>query len=288
MKTLLNFGEKQMSFERTRVMGILNVTPDSFSDGGLWAEKDRALRHATAMAQAGADIIDVGGESTRPGSLDVPLQQELDRVIPLVESIVNETDLPVSVDTSKPEVMSAAVAAGAAMINDVYALRREGALETAAGLGVPVCLMHMYGKPREMQKKPEYVDVVLEVRDFLLERAEACKAAGIAATQIVIDPGFGFGKTLQHNIDLFRALGDFVALSYPVLIGISRKSMLGTITGKPVQQRLAASLSAAVLARQAGAAILRVHDVAETVDCLKVVDALNLNETDALLNGKIC
>jgi dihydropteroate synthase len=288
MKTLLNFGEKQMSFERTRVMGILNVTPDSFSDGGLWAEKDRALRHATAMAQAGADIIDVGGESTRPGSLDVPLQQELDRVIPLVESIASETHLPVSVDTSKPEVMSAAVAAGAGMINDVYALRRHGALETVAGLGVPVCLMHMHGKPRDMQKKPEYEDVVTEVRNFLLERAEACKAAGIAATRIVIDPGFGFGKTLQHNIDLLRSLGEFVASSYPVLVGISRKSMLGTITGKPVQQRLAASLSAAVLARQAGAAILRVHDVAETVDCLKVADAVNLNETAALLSGKIC
>lgn len=255
-------------------MGILNVTPDSFSDGGLWVERDQALRHAMNMATAGADIIDVGGESTRPGSLGVALQEELDRVIPLVESIVSETGLSVSIDTSKPEVMSAAVGAGAGMINDVFALRREGAVETVASLGVPVCIMHMLGEPRDMQQNPEYDDVVQEVLDFLLNRASACQAAGISATQIVIDPGFGFGKTLQHNSELFRALHQFVAAGYPVLAGMSRKSMLGQLTGKPVEQRLAASLSAAVMAAQAGVAILRVHDVAETVDALKIFNAL--------------
>jgi dihydropteroate synthase len=255
-------------------MGILNVTPDSFSDGGLWMDRDRALRHAVEMAKAGVDIIDIGGESTRPDSPAVEVQQELDRVIPLIEYIVAGTGLPVSIDTSKPKVMEAAVHAGAGMINDVYALRREGALETASTLDVPVCLVHMQGKPGDMQDKPEYEDVVGEVRGFLLARAEKCESAGISQQNIIIDPGFGFGKTLQHNIDLFKAIPTFVATAYPVLVGISRKSMLGQLSDKPVDQRLAGSISAAVLAAQAGAAIIRVHDVGETVDALKIASAL--------------
>ncbi|MEE8496038.1 MAG: dihydropteroate synthase [Xanthomonadales bacterium] len=255
-------------------MGILNVTLDSFSDGGLWVNRDLALRHAMEMAQAGADIIDVGGESTRPGSLAVNVQQELDRVIPLIEFIVAETGLPVSIDTSKPEVMEAAVSAGAGMINDVYGLRQEAALETAATLDVPVCLVHMQGRPGDMQQNPEFTDVVGEVSNFLLARAGCCELAGIPRQNIIIDPGFGFGKTLQHNIDLFKAIPAFVATGYPVLVGISRKSMLGQLSDKAVDQRLAASLSAAVLAAQAGAAIIRVHDVDETVDALKIASAL--------------
>lgn len=255
-------------------MGILNVTPDSFADGGLWVDPDHALRHALEMAQAGADIIDIGGESTRPGSKAVNVQQELDRVIPLIEFVIAGTGLPVSIDTSKPKVMEAAVAAGAGMINDVYALHQEGALETAAALGVPVCLVHMQGRPEDMQHAPKFTDVVEEVSHFLLARADCCEAAGIAKQNIIIDPGFGFGKTLQHNIDLFRAIPAFVATGYPVLAGISRKSMLGQLSGKPVDQRLAASLSAAVLAAQAGAAIIRVHDVDETVDALKIARTL--------------
>ena len=255
-------------------MGILNVTPDSFSDGGRWLDRDQALRHAMEMAEAGADIIDIGGESTRQGSRAVEAQQEIDRVIPLIEAIVAGTDLPVSIDTSKPEVMEAAVRAGAGMINDVSALRGEGALETAASLGVPVCLVHMLGSPRNMQIDPEFGDVVGEVQDFLLKRASKCEAPGIPASDIIIDPGFGFGKTLQHNIDLFKAIPVFAATAYPVLIGVSRKSMLGQITGKTVDQRLAASLATAVLAAQAGASILRVHDVAETVDALKIAAIL--------------
>lgn len=255
-------------------MGILNVTPDSFSDGGLWIDKDRAFRHAMDMAEAGADIIDIGGESTRPGSLALEVQQELDRVIPLIETVVAGTDLPVSIDTSQPEVMEAAVGSGASMINDVFALRREGALETAAALGVPVCLMHMKGEPGNMQHGPEYANVVAEVRDFLLDRADCCRRVGIRAQNIVIDPGFGFGKALQHNIDLFKAIPVLVATGYPVLAGISRKTMLGQISGRAIDQRLAASLSAAVLAAQAGAAIIRVHDVEETVDALKIAASL--------------
>lgn len=271
----------------TRVMGILNATPDSFSDGGLWTEQDRAVRHALEMARAGADIIDIGGESTRPGSRDVEPQQELDRVIPLIESVVSETGLPVSIDTSKPEVMLAAVEAGAGMINDVFALRRPGALDTAAGLSVPVCIMHMQGKPRDMQRDPAYGDVVKEVLDFLLKRARDCQAAGIPARQIFIDPGFGFGKTLQHNIDLLRALPLFVGSGYPVLVGMSRKSMLGQLTGQAVDRRLYSSLAAAVLAAYAGVSIVRVHDVAETIDALKIVNSVKRTGTEAPGSVKI-
>jgi dihydropteroate synthase len=261
---------------QTRVMGILNVTPDSFSDGGLWTAREPAIRHAAHMAEMGADIIDIGGESTRPGARDISVQEELDRVIPLLESVVAETGLPVSVDTSKPEVMEAAVRSGAGMINDVYALRREGALAMAASLSVPVCVMHMQGLPRDMQQEPRYGDVVSEVLEFLLARASACEAAGIPSANIMIDPGFGFGKNLQHNIDLFRAIPRFCATAYPVLVGVSRKALLGAVTSRPVSERVPASIVAAVLAAQAGAAVVRVHDVAETVDALKVASALGV------------
>ena len=266
--------------EQTRVMGILNTTPDSFFDGGLWADHERALRHAIAMAEAGADIIDVGGESTRPGADEVPLQQEMDRVMPVVESIVRETGTPVSVDSSKPEIMEAAVAAGASMLNDVYALRREGALEMAVRLEVPVCIMHMQGEPREMQRSPRYDDVVNEVSGFLLERARVCVAAGIPQGRITIDPGFGFGKTFEHNLELFREIPRFCETGYPVLVGVSRKTMLGSLTSRPVEERAVASVVAAVLAALKGASIVRVHDVAETVDALKVARSL---ESDRLL-----
>jgi dihydropteroate synthase len=259
---------------QARVMGILNTTPDSFSDGGLWIDREAAIRHAAAMAENGADLIDVGGESTRPGAAAVSVQQELDRVIPVIEAVVRETGLPVSVDTSKPEVMETAVAVGAGMINDVCALRREGALAMAAKLGVPVCVMHMQGEPGSMQQEPQYEDVVEEVFRFLLDRASACEAAGIPGKNIMIDPGFGFGKTYRHNVELFRALPRFCRSGYPVLAGVSRKAMLGVITSRPVTGRMAASVTAALLAVQAGVAVVRVHDVAETVDALSVLRAL--------------
>jgi dihydropteroate synthase len=259
---------------QVRVMGILNTTPDSFSDGGLWIGREAAIRHAAAMAENGADLIDVGGESTRPGAAAVSVQQELDRVIPVIEAVVRETGLPVSVDTSKPEVMETAVAVGAGMINDVCALRREGALAMAVKLGVPVCVMHMQGEPGNMQQEPQYEDVVEEVFRFLLDRASSCEAAGISGEKIMIDPGFGFGKTYRHNVDLFRALPRFCQSGYPVLAGVSRKAMLGVITSRPVTGRMAASVTAAVLAVQAGVAVVRVHDVAETVDALGVLRAL--------------
>ncbi|MEJ8567417.1 dihydropteroate synthase [Elongatibacter sediminis] len=255
------------------VMGILNLTPDSFSDGGLWTNPATALDHALSMAAAGADILDLGGESTRPGAGPVSDDQELQRVVPLIDQIRARVPTPISIDTSKPEVMREAVAAGASMINDVRGLRDEGALGAAAGLGVPVCLMHMLGEPRSMQTQPRYQDVVGEVESFLLDRARECESTGIPSGRIVLDPGFGFGKTLQHNIELFRAIPRLSGLGYPLLIGISRKSMLGAITGRAVGDRLAASVAGAVLAAQAGASIVRVHDVPETVDALKFLAA---------------
>lgn len=255
-------------------MGILNLTPDSFSDGGRWLEKDAAVEHALAMQDAGADIIDVGGESTRPGAQAVTVQQELDRVIPVIEALAPQLSVPLSIDTGKPEVMREAVAAGAGMINDVYALRQDGALQVAADLAVPVCLMHMLGTPQVMQIDPVYDDVVGEVAAFLLERAALCESHGIAKNNIVLDPGFGFGKTLGQNITLFRAIADIAAMGYPLLVGVSRKSMLGRLTGRSAGDRLAASVTAAVLAARMGAAIVRVHDVAETRDALEVATAL--------------
>lgn len=255
-------------------MGILNLTPDSFSDGGQWLDKSEAIQHALVMQEAGADIIDVGGESTRPGAGAIPLQQELDRVMPVIEAIVPQLSVPVSIDTSKPEVMREAVAAGAGMINDVCALRQQGAMQAAADLAVPVCLMHMLGDPRMMQQNPVYDDVFVEVRTFLLERAKQCEKAGIAADNIVLDPGFGFGKALQHNIELFHKLPEFSRGVYPLLVGVSRKAMIGQLTGKDMHERVSGSIVAAALAAQMGAMIVRVHDVAETSDALKVATAL--------------
>ena len=271
---ILDCADRRLVLDRTRIMGILNLTPDSFSDGGQWLGKSAAVQHALAMQDAGADIIDVGGESTRPGAQAVSLQQELDRVIPVIESIVPQLHVPVSIDTSKPEVMREAVAAGAGMINDVYALRNDGALQAAAELEVPVCLMHMLGDPRVMQDNPGYDDVVTEVTDFLLARARLCEKNGIPRENIVLDPGFGFGKTMQQNIALFHALPDLIASGYPLLVGVSRKAMIGQLTTRGTQGRVSGSITAAALAAQMGVSIVRVHDVAETNDALKVATAL--------------
>jgi len=255
-------------------MGVLNVTPDSFSDGGLHDTVPAALRHAQGMVLAGAAIIDVGGESTRPGARSVSIQQELDRVIPVIEAISSELDTVISIDTSKAAVMREAVSAGAGMINDVMALRGDGSLEAAAELNVPVCLMHMQGDPRTMQEQPHYRDVVAEVGAFLCARADAATAAGIDGSHVIIDPGFGFGKTLEHNLNLLRGLGELVATGYPVLIGVSRKSMIGGILGVGVDQRLTGSVALALIARQRGAQIIRAHDVQATVEALTVLDAV--------------
>jgi dihydropteroate synthase len=265
-----------VKLDQPRIMGILNVTPDSFSDGGQWLGKSEAIQHALAMQEAGADIIDIGGESTRPGAQAVSSQQELDRVIPVIEAIVPQLSVPVSIDTSKPEVMREAVGVGAGMINDVYALRQEGALQAAADLAVPVCLMHMLGDPRVMQQNPVYDDVSAEVKGFLLERAKQCELSGIPAQNIVLDPGFGFGKTLEQNLDLFHKLPALVASGYPVLVGVSRKAMIGQLTGREMPDRVPGSITAAVLAVLQGASIVRVHDVAETQDALNIVKSLRL------------
>ena len=267
----LDCGGRRLVLDRPRVMGILNVTPDSFSDGGRYLDPGAAVERAWRMVEEGADIIDVGGESTRPGAAPVPPEEELRRVVPVIEAVAAKLPVPVSVDTSKPEVMGAAVAAGAGLVNDVRALRAPGALEAAAELGVPVCLMHMQGEPRTMQRAPAYRDVVAEVRAFLLERVAACEAAGIPRERILIDPGFGFGKTLEHNLALMRRLDAFVETGLPVLVGVSRKSMIGALLGDaPVERRLHGSVAAAVVAACKGAAIVRVHDVAPTVEALRV------------------
>ena len=274
----LNCAAKRLDLSQPVVMGILNITPDSFSDGGHYIEPDAALRRAEQMLDDGARIIDIGGESTRPGATPVSLAEELDRVIPVIERLATHTDAILSIDTSKPEVMAAAVAVGADMINDVTALRDPAALQQAAALNVPVCLMHMLGEPRSMQHAPEYQDVVAAVQDYLRQRIVACEMAGLSREQILIDPGFGFGKTVQHNIDLLKNLSTLRDLQQPLVVGLSRKSMLGAILGTnipvPVDQRLHGSVAAAVLAALKGATILRVHDVKPTVDALKVVAAV--------------
>jgi dihydropteroate synthase len=257
-----------------RVMGILNVTPDSFSDGGHYLAADAALRQAARLVAEGADILDVGGESTRPGAMAVSADEEMARVLPVIERLCGEFDIPVSVDTSKPEVMRAAVSVGAALINDVCALTAPGAVAAASELGVPVCLMHMQGEPRTMQAAPQYDDVVADILSHLGERVDVCVAAGIPRERLLIDPGFGFGKTLTHNLALLRGLAAFRQLGLPVLVGISRKSMLGAVTGRPVEERVAASVAAAVMAVERGARIVRVHDVAATVDALKLWQAV--------------
>lgn len=271
---LLDCGDKQLDLSRPAVMGVLNITPDSFSDGGRHLSLDDALARARTMVREGADIIDVGGESTRPGAQAVPLQEELDRVIPVVERIASELPVPISVDTSKPGVMREAVAAGAGLINDVYALRHEGAMDAAAGLDVPVCLMHMQGEPRTMQSDPRYSEVVTEVRDFLADRIEACVGAGLPRHRLLADPGFGFGKSLQHNLSLLKHLAAFESLGVPLLVGMSRKTMVGQVLDAPTEERLYGSLAAATLGAWLGAAIVRVHDVGATVDALKMVAAV--------------
>ncbi|WP_394147614.1 dihydropteroate synthase [Shewanella atlantica] len=254
-------------------MGILNVTPDSFSDGGEYSSFELACRHADEMVAQGAGIIDIGGESTRPGAADVDLDEELSRVISLIEYIAGHHDVWISIDTSKAEVMRQAVEAGAHLINDVRALQEPGALEMAVSLQVPVCLMHMQGQPRTMQDAPEYADVVNDIKTFFKQRIEACCTAGLKPENVLIDPGFGFGKTLSHNYELLNRLREFESLGVPLLIGLSRKSMMGNLLNRDVSSRLAGSLAGAMLAAQNGAQILRVHDVAETVDLLRVLDA---------------
>jgi len=266
----LDCGGRELRLDRARVMGVVNVTPDSFSDGGAHADTEAAVAHGLRLAAEGADLLDVGGESTRPGASEVPVEEELRRVLPVVERLARECPLPISVDTSKPEVMRAAVAAGAGMVNDPYALRRDGALEAAAELGVPVCLMHMQGTPADMQDDPRYEDVVAEVHSFFTQRIFACEMAGIAKKKLLLDPGFGFGKTLEHNLLLLRQLSRFVELGLPVLAGLSRKGMIGKLTGRELDARVHGSVAAALIAVQNGATIVRVHEVAATVDALAV------------------
>ncbi|MCL5669261.1 MAG: dihydropteroate synthase [Gammaproteobacteria bacterium] len=276
--TILNCRGKSLDLTHLQVMGILNITPDSFSDGGDFFSTSAALQRARVMAEEGAAIIDIGGESTRPGAQAVDAQEELRRVIPVIEAVRAELPVIISIDTSKPKVMRAALDAGAHMVNDVRALESPGALEVMAGFNqresVPVCLMHMRGEPRTMQQNPLYTDVVAEVRDYLGERVSACERAGIARERIVIDPGFGFGKTVAHNLSLLKHLAELARLGLPVLAGLSRKSMLGVLLDAPPRHRLYGSLAAAVLAVEQGARILRVHDVRATVEALKIYSAV--------------
>lgn len=272
---------RPLDLSRLRVMGVLNVTPDSFSDGGEFFAREDALRRAEHLVEEGADILDIGGESTRPGAVPVSAGEEIDRVVPVIEALHSRISVPISVDTSKPEVMRAAVGAGAGMINDVWALRKTGALEAAASAGVPVCLMHMQGDPRTMQAAPRYVDVLSEVRDFLQDRITDCTAVGIDPERILLDPGFGFGKSLVHNLALLAGLEEICSLGHPVLVGLSRKSMIGALTGRPVDERLPGSLAATVLAVEHGARLVRTHDVAATLDALRVVRALHAEGQDA-------
>lgn len=271
---ILRCGNHTLDLSQPIVMGILNVTPDSFSDGGRYFDAETAVAHALQMAQAGAAIIDVGGESTRPGAAAVSAEEEIRRVVPVIEALVAHSSLPISVDTSKAEVIAAATRAGASMVNDVRALREPGALVAAARSDAAICLMHMQGEPRTMQSQPHYDDVVSEVGDFLDERIRACEAAGIPRDRLVLDPGIGFGKRLEHNLALLAGLPSLAQRGLPLLIGVSRKSMLGTLLGRPVDQRLAGGLAVAAASVLAGASILRTHDVAETVDAVKVAAAL--------------
>jgi dihydropteroate synthase len=265
---------KSLKLDHARIMGILNVTPDSFSDGGLFFARDDAIRQAADMFAQGADIIDVGGESTRPGAAPVSEQEELDRVIPVIEAIQREVPVIISVDTSKPQVMREAVRAGAGMINDVYALRQEGAVAAVADLDVPVCLMHMQGEPRTMQKNPQYDDVVADIKAFLAGRIETCLKAGIKKDRLIADPGFGFGKSVHHNLRIVKCLPEFAQLGVPLLVGFSRKSSIGALLNRPVEDRLMGSISLACIGRWLGASIFRVHDVKETADALKTCDAV--------------
>lgn len=272
--TRLLCGSRVIDFSRPQVMGILNITPDSFSDGGRFHHFDAAIRHAVRLVDEGADFIDVGGESTRPGAQDVSVTEELDRVVPVVERIAQELDVVISVDTSTPEVMRESARAGAGLINDVRALQRPGALSAAVDSGLPVCLMHMRGEPRTMQDDPVYDDIVEEVQSFLNERIETCVAAGLSQDRLILDPGFGFAKTLQHNLSLFKHLPQLQSWGLPLLVGVSRKTMIGQALGRGVNERLYGSLALAALAVAKGACILRVHDVAATVDVVRMVHAV--------------
>ncbi len=271
--TRLLCGKYALAVERPLVMGIVNVTPDSFADGGQHCEPRAAIAQARKLIEDGADLIDIGGESSRPGAKPVSLSEELDRVLPVIEALARD-GVPISIDTQKPEVMRIAISAGASMVNDINALQAPGALQAIGASKVAVCLMHKQGSPESMQQNPAYADVVAEVQAFLMARTDALLAAGVAAERIVIDPGFGFGKTVAHNLRLLRDLDVFLPLGFVLLAGMSRKSTLGTITGRAVEERLAASLAAALLAAQKGAKILRVHDVRETVDVIKVWQAV--------------
>ncbi|MBV6664299.1 dihydropteroate synthase [Pseudomonas yamanorum] len=276
--TRLPCGGRVLDLARTHVMGILNVTPDSFSDGGRFSQLDAALRHAEAMVAAGATLIDVGGESTRPGARAVSPLEELERVAPIVERIHRELDVIISVDTSTPAVMRETARLGAGLINDVRSLQRDGALDAAGATGLPVCLMHMLGEPGTMQDDPHYDNLVGEVKDFLAERMAQCAAVGIAPERIILDPGFGFAKTLQHNLSLFKHMESLHALGRPLLVGVSRKSMIGLALNRPVGERLHGGLALAALAVVKGARILRVHDVAETIDVVRMIAAVESAE----------
>lgn len=271
-------GSRFLDLSHPHVMGILNVTPDSFSDGGRFSQIDLALKHSAAMVAAGATLIDVGGESTRPGARAVSPVEELERVAPVVEAIARELDVIISVDTSTPAVIRESARLGAGLINDVRSLQRDGAIEAAAATNLPVCLMHMRGEPGNMQDNPVYDDIVAEVEGFLRERIVACTAAGIGVERIILDPGFGFAKTHEHNLSLFKHMPQLHALGRPLLVGVSRKSMIGRALGREVGERLYGSLALAALAVAKGAHILRVHDVAETVDVVRMIAAVETAE----------
>ncbi|WP_312272078.1 dihydropteroate synthase [Pseudomonas sp.] len=274
IQTRLLCGSRVLDLSHPHVMGILNVTPDSFSDGGRFNTLDSALFHARALVLAGATLIDIGGESTRPGAPAVSEDEELSRVVPVVEAISKELDVIISVDTSSPQVMLESAKVGAGLINDVRALKRPGALEAAAATGLPVCLMHMQGEPGIMQQNPHYEDVVADVIAFLSERVAACEKEGIRRDQLILDPGFGFAKTLEHNLVLFKRMPELFELALPLLVGVSRKSMIGAVLTRPVEERLYGSLALAALAVAKGASIIRVHDVEQTVDVIKMIAAV--------------
>ena len=282
----LNCAGKILSFDIARVMGIVNVTPDSFSDGGKHGASDAAIAYALGLVEEGADLLDIGGESTRPGATEISEAEELKRVIPVIEALAKQINIPIAIDTSKPAVMRAAVQAGASIINDVFALRRDNALDVAAELNVPVILMHMQGEPGSMQSAPHYNDAVAEVHSFLTQRIFACEMAGISKKNIVIDPGFGFGKSLEHNLALLAQLQRFVELGVPVLAGLSRKSFIGSLSGRDVNDRVHGSVAAALIAAQNGAKIIRVHDVAATVDALKIWNAVSKQGKPVLKSNK--
>jgi dihydropteroate synthase len=278
---ILDCAGKPLDLSEPQVMGILNVTPDSFSDGGQFLAADAALAQAKKMVEDGAGIIDVGGESTRPGAPIVPVDEEINRVVPVIEAIQSELDIPISIDTSKPEVMRAAIQAGAGLINDVRALTVEGSLEAAAELEVPVCLMHAQGTPQNMQDDPQYEDVVAEVKQFLLDRVSACEQVGISRDKLILDPGFGFGKRARHNLRLMKHLSSLISLELPVLVGISRKSIIGSMLNVSVDERLAGSLSMAAVSVWQGAKIIRSHDVRETKQAISLCNyVMQVNDSD--------